>query len=119
MQLGISELRCAVNGDKEIEPSLFSADLGDVHVEIADGVFSELFLRWLVAFDFGQAVDAVALQTTMEAGTSQIRNTGLEGIQAIVERQQRLLTKGYNHDFLFSAKHSRVGLARPHPSVFD
>jgi hypothetical protein len=36
-------------------------NLGDVHVEVADGVFSELLLGWLITFDFGQAADAVSL----------------------------------------------------------
>jgi hypothetical protein len=35
--------------------------LGDVDVEIADGVRLEGFLGWLVAIDLGQARDAVAL----------------------------------------------------------
>jgi hypothetical protein len=36
-------------------------NLGDVHMEVADWILSELLLRRLVTFDFGQAADAVAL----------------------------------------------------------
>lgn len=57
MQLGVSELRRAVDGDKQVEPSLRGVNLGDVHMEVADGVLSELLLRWLVTFDIGQPTD--------------------------------------------------------------
>lgn len=61
MQLGESELRRAVDGDEKIEPPLLGLNLGNVHMEVADGVFGELLLRRLVAFHIGQAADAVSL----------------------------------------------------------
>jgi hypothetical protein len=61
MQFSQSELRRAIDGDEEVEPPLLGVNLSDVDVEVADGIFSELLLRRLVALDFGQAANAVAL----------------------------------------------------------
>src|SRR4028118_122170 len=44
------ELRRAVYGYEEVELTLFSSDLGDVHVEEADRVALKLLLGGLVAF---------------------------------------------------------------------
>jgi hypothetical protein len=52
IQLGVSELGLNVDSDKEIQPSLFSADLSTVDVKVADSIFSELLLlRGLVRAD--------------------------------------------------------------------
>lgn len=59
MQLGVSELGGAVDGDKEIQPPLFGAYLGDIEMEGADGVSRELLLCALVTADLGQGADAV------------------------------------------------------------
>ncbi len=61
VQLGVSELRRAVDGDKEVAPPLLGANLGDVHVKVADSILGELLLRRLVTFDLRQAADTVAL----------------------------------------------------------
>lgn len=49
----------------------------------------------------------------------QVRNTRLERVEAIVEREQRALTKGNDHGFLLRSMDGRVGLARPHRGIFD
>ncbi len=53
VQLGEGELACAVDGDEEVELALGSLYLGDVDMEVADGVGLEGFLGRLVALDFG------------------------------------------------------------------
>jgi hypothetical protein len=119
MQLGVSEFRCAVDGDEEIEPPLLSLNLCNVHMEVADGVLSKLLLCQLVTSDFGQTADAVTLQAAMEAGTSQVRDAGLQGVEAIVEREQRPLTEGDDHDLFLHGEHGRARLARPHLGIFN
>src|SRR6185369_9440646 len=119
MQLGDSELRRAVDGDEEVEPPLLGVNLGDVHVEVADSVLGELLLGRLVAADLGQAADAMALQTAVEAGAGQVRDTRLKGVEAVVEREQRPLTEGYNDGFLLRSEHGRARLTRPHRGVRD
>ena len=55
----------------------------------------------------------------MEAGTGQERNAGLKGVEAIVEREQRPLTEGNDNGLLLRGEDSRVGMARPHRSIFN
>lgn len=49
MEFGKSELGCSVNGDKQIELAFGCLHLGNVDVEVADGVALELLLGRLVA----------------------------------------------------------------------
>ncbi len=66
MQLGVDELRGAVDGHEQPQLALFSADFGDVHMKVPDRIGLELLLlRGIVAFDLRQAADAVPLQTAM------------------------------------------------------
>jgi hypothetical protein len=65
MQLSESELAGAINGHKQVEAAFLRVHLGDVDVEVADGVGLEL-LRRLVAGHLGQAADAMTLQTAMQ-----------------------------------------------------
>ena|SRR5436305_11395668 len=55
----------------------------------------------------------------MEAGASQVRDARLQGVEAIVEREQRPLTEGYNDGFLLGGEHGRARLTRPHRGIFD
>ena len=66
MQFDEGELRGAVDGDEHVQLALLGPHLGDVDVEVADRIGLELLLRRLVAFDIGQAADAVALQTAVQ-----------------------------------------------------
>ena len=60
------EFARAVNGDEEMELSLAGMYLGDVDVEVADGVALEALFRRLVALDIRQAADAMALKASMQ-----------------------------------------------------
>ena len=66
MQLGEGELRSSVDGYEEVEPSFLGADLGDINVEVADGIGLELTLPGLAVFDTRQPRDAVALKAAMQ-----------------------------------------------------
>jgi hypothetical protein len=63
---GHGELGCAVNGHEQVELALAGPDLGDVHVEVANGVALELPLGGLVALQVRQPRDAVALKAAMQ-----------------------------------------------------
>jgi hypothetical protein len=76
----------AVDGDEEIELAFGGLYLGDVDMEEANRVGPELLLRRLVTPDVGQTADAMALQTAMQGRTRQMRDGGLEGVSAVVER---------------------------------
>ena len=66
VEFGKSELRGSVNGHKQIELAFGCLHLGNVDVEIADGVALELFLDRLVAPNLWQPRDAMTLQTSMQ-----------------------------------------------------
>jgi hypothetical protein len=54
---GEGELGGAVHGHEQVQLAFFGADLGDVEVEVADGIGLELLLWRLGSFDIGQAGD--------------------------------------------------------------
>ena len=79
-------------------------DLGDVYVEEADRIGLERFLGRLVAFDFRQPADAVALIAAMQGRTRQVRDGGLQGIEAIVERQKRVSAESHGDGLFLAVK---------------
>jgi hypothetical protein len=60
------ELAGAVDGDEQVELAFGGTGLGDVDVEVADGVGLELLAGGVVAFHFGQAADAVASEAAVQ-----------------------------------------------------
>jgi hypothetical protein len=90
MQFDEGELGGAVDRDEEMELACGGLDFGNVDVEVADRVGFELFLRGLVALNIRQATDPMALQAAVQRGPRQVRDRRLEGIEAIVEGQERL-----------------------------
>ena len=97
---GEGELRGPIDGDKEIEPALRGAYFGDVDVAVADRVGLELALYALAVLDVRQPRDAVPLQAAMQGRARQVRDRRLKGIQAIIERQQRMSTKRDDDGFI-------------------
>ena len=86
MQLDKGEFRRPIDGDKEMELAFFGPHLGNVDVEEANRIGFEPLLRRLFPLDIRQLVDAVALQTAVQRGPRQMRNGGLQRIEAIIER---------------------------------
>src|SRR5215210_7590131 len=102
-----------VYGHEEVELALLGSDLGDVDVEVADRIRLEPLLRGLVALGLGQARDAVALQAAVQTGAGQVREGGLERIEAVIQRQKRVPPKGDNHGFLRQGQHGRSRRFQP------
>jgi hypothetical protein len=98
----------AVAGDEEVEPALGGLHLGDVDVDVADGMGLEGLPGWLVALDFRQSGDAVAPKAAMQRGTGQVRHGGLERAEAIVERQQGVAAEGDDVGLLLSRQRGGV-----------
>lgn len=88
VQLDEGELGGPVDGHEQIEPALLGADLGNVDVEVTDRIGLELAPVRLVALDLWQAGDAVALQAAMQRRPRQMRQRCLQGIKAVVKRQE-------------------------------
>src|SRR5215475_9717430 len=101
MQLGEGELRGPIDGDKEVEPALRGSYFGDVDVKVADRVGLELALYAIAVPDVREPRDAVPLQAAVQGRACQVRDRRLKGIQAVVERQQRMLAKRYDDGFVF------------------
>jgi hypothetical protein len=100
VQLSEGELARAVDGDEQGEASLFRVHLGDVDVEVADRVGLEAGALGLVAFGVRQPGDAVALQAAVQARAPQVRDGGLEGVEAVIQRQERMPPEGDNNRLL-------------------
>jgi len=98
------ELGGSINGHEEIELALCGSHLGQVDVEVADGVGFELFAGWTGRVKPWQATDAVTLEAAMKSGAGQLWDGGLEGVKAIIEREQRVLAKGHSHGLLFDGE---------------
>src|SRR4029453_6332777 len=100
MELGKGKLRRAIDCHEEVELALTGANLGDVDVEVADWVAFEGLLGCLVAGDLRQPTDTVTLEASMQGRPGEVWDGRLQGIETIVQRQQRMLAEG-NDDRLF------------------
>src|SRR5437588_8379824 len=93
VQLGEGKLRRSVDRHEQIEVALFGADLGDVEVEVADRVAFEGLSGGRVASYLRYPADAVTLEASMQRRPGQVRDCRLQSIQAVVQRQQRVLAE--------------------------
>ncbi len=111
------DLGGSVDRDEEVELALCGADLGDVEVEVADGVGLELLALWLVASDLGQSADAVALEAAVQGRAGEVRDGGLEGVEAVVEGQEGVASEGDARRLVLDAEHGRAWGLGPHRQV--
>lgn len=118
-QLGDSELGRPVDSHKEKELSFGGLHLGNVDVEEADGVPLELLPPGLVTLHIRQTRDAVPLQAPMQCSPREVRNRGLQSIEAVVQRQQCVPSKGDDRCLLFLGQHCRPRFLRPGLHVLD
>src|SRR5262249_58209534 len=97
--------RGAVNRDKQVKFAFFGAHFSDINVEVADRVPLERLLAPCLAFDRRKPADLVALEQSMQRRSREMRDGRLEGIKAIVERQQRMLTERNSKRFLLGGEY--------------
>jgi hypothetical protein len=88
-----------------VELAVCRADFGDVGVKLAYGVCLELLLRFAVTGHLSQSADTMALQTAMQRRACQARDRGLQGVEAIVQRQQPMLAESDNDGLVLNAQH--------------
>ena len=88
-------------GKIEFAPSC--ADLSDIAVEVSDWIGFERLLGFLVAFDIWQAGDVMSLKTAMQGRAREMRDGCLQGLKAVIERQQCMLAKGNDDRFFLNA----------------
>jgi hypothetical protein len=109
VQLDEGELGRAINGYQQVETALLGTDLGDVDVEVAERVALELAPDGRVAFDLRQLRDAVALETAVQRRARQVRDRGLQGVEAVVQRKQRVPAEGDDHRLILDRQHGGSG----------
>ena len=100
VHLDEGELRRPIDGDEQVEFALRGSNFGDVDMKIADRIGLEFAFGGGFAFDLRQPGDPVALQTPVKGRARQMRDGGLQGIKAVVERQQSMPSE-CNDDGLF------------------
>jgi hypothetical protein len=100
VHLDEGELRRSVDGDEQVKLALRSSNLGEVDMKLADRIGLEFAFGGGFAFDLRQPGDLVALQTPVKRRARQMRDRRLQGIKAVVERQQSMPSEG-NDDGLF------------------
>ena len=93
---------CAINGNVKIELSLSRLNLGNVDMEITDGIGLELLLPGFVALHFRQSGNAMARQATVQGRAGQMRDGWLKRVEAIIERQQRVSAKRNDNGFFLN-----------------
>ena len=99
-ELHEGELRGPVDGNEEVELAFGSSHFGDIDVEVANRVALEGLLRRLIALDLGQATDAVAQEAAVQGRAGKPWDRRLQGIETIIERQQRVPAEGNDDRFL-------------------
>ena len=83
----------------------------------ANRVSLEGLLAGFVAADLRQPADPVALQTALQPRAGQVRDGGLERIEAIVERQEGVPADGNDDRLFFGCEHGGARRLRPHRRV--
>ena len=102
MQFDEGELRGSVDGDEEVELALRGSNLGDVDMKLADRIGLELAFGGGFPFDLRQPGDSMTLQTPVKGRARQMRDGGLQSLQAVVERQQSMPSEGDNDGLFLS-----------------
>ncbi len=63
-------------------------------MEVTNGVGVELLALRQALVGLWQAADAMALQAAMQRGPRQLRDRLSQGVETVIERQQRVLPEG-------------------------
>jgi len=81
-------------------------------MEIANGISFELLSLRLVAFHIWQSGDPMSLQTAMQCRARQMWDRWLQGIEAVIKRQQSMTPESHDHCFLICAQNCETGFRR-------
>ena len=82
VQFDVSEPGGAVDADEKIQFAFCGLNLSNINVEVAQRIGLERLLGGRVALDLGEARDVVALQAAVQRRARQVRDRGLQGIEA-------------------------------------
>jgi hypothetical protein len=119
MQLGRGKLADTIDGDRQIGFAFFRADLRDVDMEGAEAPWLELFLRRRIACHVWQAANAMPLEAAMQCRSGQVRQHGLQDIQAIVQLKQCMLAKCNDQRLFLRREDGGVRVLRAHWGIMQ
>lgn len=100
MQFHEGELGRTIDGDEQVEPAFGRVNLGQIDMEVAERIGLEARPLGFVAVDLRQSADPMALQAAMQRRAGQVRDRGLERVEAVVQRQECVAAKGDHHCFV-------------------
>jgi len=107
----------AADGDEQVEAALLGTHLGNIQVKEADRVGLEAGALGLRAVCFRQASNAVALQAAVQRGAGQVRQGRLQGVEAVVEQQERVAPQRDDDRLVLGAQHGGPRRLRPHRRI--
>src|SRR5690606_31885211 len=73
----------------------------------------------LIVFYIRQARDVVALEAAVQRCWRQVRDRRLQGVEAVIQGQQRVPAKGDDDRLFLDRQHGRPGLLRPSLPVIE
>ena len=118
-ELSDSKFGSSIDADEQVELPLSGLHLGDVYVEEPDGVALELLALWFVPFDIRQTRDAVSLQAPMQRRACQVRDGWLQGLEAVVQRQQRVPPESHDGRLISLGQDCRARFRWPGLHILD
>jgi hypothetical protein len=99
MPFGKGHLPGAVHGDKQVRLAFLRLDLGPSNVPVAKWVVLAVLLRPTLSVFAQRQAAAVALETAGQGRAGEGRDSGLQGTEAVVQRQERVWAKGHRKGF--------------------
>ena len=111
------ELAGPVEGEKHVCLAVSRPDIRGVDVETSDPVVFRDLRRFAVPLHIREAADPVSLIQPVEPGTAKMRHHELQGVQAVVERQQGVNPEADTRAFLFGRQFSVPGAVGTHRQV--
>src|SRR6266513_797381 len=92
VELREGELADTIDGEEQIQPALFGRHLRQVEVDVPERICPELpACRWVL--DARKTTNPVTLEKPMQRRACEMWDRCLKGVEAIIERQQRVSTK--------------------------
>jgi len=118
-ELDEDEFAGAVDCHRQVQLAFRRTDLSDIDMNVADGVGLEWLLRWLVSSHVRQPADPVALQAPVQGRAGQVRDRGVQGVEAVIQGQQCLSTEGDNDGFFLTRECGGRGMRRAGGEIMD
>lgn len=119
MQFDEGELRGSVDGDEHVQLTLFGAHFGNVDVEVADRIALELRFAGLSPSTSGSRPIPWRCRQRCRDDLVRCGMVGLEGVEAVVERQQGIAPEGDDDGLVLGGEDCRLRFLRAGLKIGD